>query len=101
MVCINILFNTVDLILSTGIPVVGLNFYKIIGMVPFVKEIPSLVQLAPKISDMVINVPGKLSTAVIGKLKQQLKLITDLAIPDAPDNIETPKSLPTCPNHAS
>lgn len=58
-------------------------------------------QLAPRISDMVINVPGKINTAVIGKLKQQLKLITDLSIPDAPDNIETPEQLPTCPNHSS
>ena len=58
-------------------------------------------QLAPKISDMVINVPGKINTAVIGKLKQQLKLITDLSIPDAPDSIETPEPLPTCPNHTN
>lgn len=97
MVCVNILFNTVDLILSTGIPVVGLNFYSIIGMVPFVKEIPQLVKLAPKISELVTNVPGKLNTAVIGKLKQQLKMITDLAIPDAPDDVSVPKTLPACP----
>ena len=72
MVCINILFNTVDLILSTGIPVVGLNFYTIIGMVPFVKQIPDLVALAPKIVDLVTNMAGKLGGAVEGKLKQMV-----------------------------
>lgn len=88
MVCVNILFNTVDLILSTGIPVVGLNFYTIIGMVPFVKEIPSLVKLAPKMTEMISNVPGKIGTAVQGKIKQQLKAITDLQIPDPPKDVK-------------
>lgn len=98
MVCINILFNAVDLILSTGIPVVGLNFYTIIGMVPFIKEIPQLVSLAPKITDMITNVPGKIGTAVQGKVKQQLKAIADLQVPDPPKDIEvlTP---PACPVH--
>lgn len=72
MVCINILFNTVDLILKTGIPVVGLNFYTIIGMVPYIKQIPDLVGLAPKIVDLVTNMSGKLGGAVEGKLKQMV-----------------------------
>ena len=91
MVCVNILFNTVDLILSTGIPVVGMNFYDIIGMVPYVQEIPELVSVAPKIVDVVSNVPGKIGTAVTAKLKQQLKAINDLQVPKPPANIDVSK----------
>ena len=98
MVCVNILFNTVDLILKTGIPVVGMNFYDIITAVPFVREIPALVSLAPKITDMIANVPGKIGIAVQGKVKQQLKAMSDLQIPDPPKDIEVQPPTP-CSSH--
>lgn len=99
MTCVNILFNAVDLILGAQIPVVDLSLYDIIGMVPYIKEIRQLVELAPKITEVVTNVPGKISTAVQGKLKQQLKAINDLQIPSIPESIDV--QIPTtCQKHA-
>lgn len=97
MVCVNILFNTVDLILGTQIPVVGLSFYSIIGMVPYIREIPQLVQLAPKIVELVTNAGGTIKGAVEGKIKQMVKQAQDLSIPEPPENVPEPKNLPACP----
>lgn len=97
MVCVNILFNTVDLILKTSIPVVGLSFYSIIGMVPFVREIPQLVALAPKITKLVTNLPGELGNIAEGKIKQMVKAAQDLSVPEAPEEVPVPKDLPACP----
>lgn len=97
MVCVNILFNAVDMILGAQIPIVGLSFYSIIGMVPYIREIPQLVTLSPKISKLVQNAGGTVKTAAEGKVKQMIKQAQDLSIPEIPESVPEPKALPPCP----
>ena len=101
MVGVNILFNSVDLILGAEIPVVGMSLYTIIGMVPYIREIPQLVSLAPKIVELVTNMGGLVKGAAEGKIKQMIKQAQDMSIPEPPEDVPEPKVLPACPKRES
>lgn len=94
-VLVNVIFKMIDKIVNVKIPVANVTLLGLAGSP--VSLIGDFVGLAPKITDLVINMPGKIKIATERKIRDQIKAIQDLSIPDAPDDIQTPNDLPPCP----
>lgn len=94
MVMINVIFQMLNAIIGMFGQIAG-----VIGVpgIPFpLSLVPQCIDLAPKIGDLVINLPIRLSQIIKNIIEKKIDIIK-MSIPDKPENIEIPKPLPPCP----
>lgn len=95
MVMINVIFQMLNAIIGMFGQIAG-----VIGVpgIPFpLSLVPQCIELAPKIADLIINLPIRISQVIKNIIEKKIDIVK-LSIPDKPENIMIPKPLPPCPD---
>lgn len=96
-VLIELIFKMFEAIIGMFMQIAG-----VIGVpgIPFpLNLVPTCIELMPDIKKLVNNATSKLSTAAKGILKDKMREIQSLQIPEIPDSISIPLPVSTCPAH--
>lgn len=94
MVLLNVVFQMLNAIIGMFGQIAG-----VIGVpgIPFpLSLVPQCISLAPKITDLVINLPIKLQQIVTNIIKRKIAIISS-SIPSCPEDINLPGLFPPCP----
>ena len=98
LVLINVIFQMLNVIIDLFNQIAG-----VIGVPsrPYpLSLVPNCISMVPDIIDFVINAPIKISLTTTNIIRKKIKEMLDMQVPEFPDNVEAPESLPSCPIHS-